>query len=314
MRMALPSKLIAACLPLALVAACNADASTPAEVPEFDSGRAWRDLVHMVQLGPRPSGSAAIEQNRVFIESELSAVGLSPQREAFTAQTAVGPIEMCNIYADLEGTRKDGEKAPLVILCTHFDTWRLDSDFVGANDGGSSTAVMLELARALQASAPHALSYRFLFVDGEEETREWSSMAGKDNTYGSRAHAERLLTSADYKRTQAALVIDLVGDKDLQFWRDQNSDPKLLKVFFDAARRQGLGQHVDGTRQAVKDDHLSFMAIGIISADLIDLDYGPNNSFWHTTADTLDNCSQASLNVTGTIVLAGLAELERQAR
>jgi len=297
------------CVVLALwMTGCNAGSATVV-VPPFDSERAWRDLERIVGFGPRPAGSAAIEETRVYIESQLREAGLEPIREPFEAQTAIGAIDMCNVYADLEAPQVDGKPADLIVLCSHFDTWRKLPDFVGANDGGSSTAVLLELARALSATGPHPQSYRFLFVDGEEETLEWSALAGLDNTYGSRHHAQKLLRSPDYSRTKACVVIDLVGDRDLALWRDTNSDRRILGAFFEAARENGLGQYIGSTRQAVKDDHLAFIVTGIPSADLIDLDYGPDNSYWHTNEDTLDKCSRESLDAIGRIVLHGLPRL-----
>lgn len=291
-----------------LLAACSAGNAAPPRTTAFDAARAWRDLETLVALGPRPPGSEALERARAYLELELGALGLEPVREAFTAQTPIGPIEMCNVYADLEAPAAEGERAPLVLLVAHFDTKICDFEFVGANDGGSGTAVLLELARVLAQGPERRLSYRFLFVDGEEAVRwDW---AGEDNCYGSRHHAERLLRGEDYERTKAVVLIDLVGDRDLRLWRDSNSDPELLAIFFDAARENGLGRYVDGRREPVKDDHLSFMRIGVRSVDFIDLEYGPDNDWWHSPEDTLDKCSAESLGATGKIVLLGLPGLE----
>ena len=131
-----------------------------------------------------------------------------------------------------------------------------------------------------------------------------------DNRYGSRHHVEGLKRTGLLSRVKACVIIDLVGDRDLQLTTDQASDGRLLEAFFGAAREAGLGAHVDGPRMPVRDDHLSFMEAGIRSVDLIDLEYGPDNGFWHTAEDTLDKVSKDSLAVIGNIVLLGLPRVE----
>jgi Zn-dependent M28 family amino/carboxypeptidase len=220
---------------------------------------------------------------------------------------------MANVYADLAAA---DPKAEMVILASHFDTklakGRFEKPFVGANDGGSSTAVLLELARALAKAGPRELSYRFLFLDGEEAVRwDW---AGDDNTYGSRAHAQALTKSGAGQKVRALILLDMIGDKDLKIFRDTNSDRRLQTIFFESARAQGLGKNIDGKEEEISDDHLRFREIGIPSLDLIDLDYGPGNAYWHTPEDTLEHCAKDSLAAAGRIVLGGLSALERDFR
>jgi hypothetical protein len=287
-------------------------ASAPTPVAPFGADRAWADLERIVAFGPRPSGSPALEELRVWLEAELTAAGLSPVRERFRAETPAGPIEMANVYADLEAPPREGRPAPLVVLLSHFDTKRLDFPFAGANDGGSSTAVLLELARTVSAEpARRPVSYRFLFVDGEEAVRAvWQD---PDNRYGSKHHVARLRERGELARVKAAVVIDMIGDKDLRLTTDPYSDPRLLGFFFDGAEQAGLGRHVRGPRLETKDDHLSFMEADVPACDLIDFDYGPRNAYWHDRRDTLENCSRESLDAAGRIVLAGLPALERWA-
>lgn len=288
--------------------ACTNGTAAPS-APEFNADRAWQDLERLVAFGPRPAGSEALEETRGYLEAELTKAGLTPQREAFEAETPVGKIAMVNVFADLEGLPDENGRPPeMVILCTHYETKRGIEGFVGANDGGSGTAVLLELARVLTSGGPRALTYRFLFVDGEEAMRmDW---IGLDNTYGSRHHAEALRKSGLSERVRACVVIDIVGEKNVRLSHDISSDRRLLAIFFDAARAAGLGKHVGGRREEIKDDHHSFMAIGIPSVDLIDLDY----LHWHKPSDTLDKCSKESLDAIGTIVLLGLPQLESSFR
>lgn len=293
------------------------------DAPTFDAARAWGLLEAQVALGPRPSGSAEAELNRRLIEEELRGAGLQPVRQTFMADTPIGPIEMANVHADLVGREREGEPAPIVILCSHYDTKRMESHpeaelrtgrFVGANDGASSTAVLLEAARALARGPRRDVTYRFLFVDGEEATRwHWQD---PDNRYGSRHHAKELRRTGQFRDVKAAAVIDMVGDAEFAFTHDEYSDQTLLAIFFDAARRLGLEEATKGSRTTVRDDHLSFSEIGIPSCDLIDMDFvrrdeqGREVDLWHTIADTPANCSQASLDKAGRVLLAGLARLE----
>ena len=255
-------------------------------------------------------GTDALETLRKHIESELAAAGLKSVRESFRADTPLGPFELANIYADLAAT---DPKAETVILCTHFDTkiskGHFPEPFVGANDGGSGTAILLELARTLAKSGPRALTYRFLFLDGEEATRwDW---VDPDNTYGSRHAAEELKKSGSAARVRACVLLDMLGDKELKIFRDTVSDRRLFEIFAKSAKDQGLSSHIDGPAQELRDDHLPFMAVGIPSLDLIDFDYGPDNTYWHSPKDVLANCSRESLGFAGRIVLGGLPELER---
>jgi Zn-dependent M28 family amino/carboxypeptidase len=170
--------------------------------------------------------------------------------------------------------------------------------------------VVLELARVIAQGRKSPFTYRFLFLDGEESTRpEWHD---PDNTYGARHHAQALKRAGEVDKTRAFVLLDMVGDKDLKLTRETYSDPRFLECFFGAARKNGLGKHVDGPSLEVKDDHIAFMAVNVRSVDLIDFDYGPNNAWWHTKDDVLANCSKESLAAIGKITLLGLAEMEKQ--
>lgn len=311
---------LALSLPAALaglgLSSCPEAGSTPSQAPtppppidvKFDSARAWRDLEKQIAFGPRPAGSASLEATRKWLEAELKAAGLEPVREPFKATTPSGEVEFSNVYADLAA--KGGAEAPLVLLISHFDTKRFDFPFVGANDAGSSTAVLLELARGLAAAGSRDVAYRFLFVDGEEAVRaQWQD---PDNRYGSKHHAAQLKLRNERARVKAAIVIDMVGDKDLKIEHDDYSTAWMYELFASSARSAGLEKHLSQRREPIADDHLSFLEIGIPSLDLIDFDYGPQNAYWHTHQDTLDKCSEASLGVAAKLVLACLPALERR--
>ncbi|MCP5024516.1 MAG: Zn-dependent exopeptidase M28 [bacterium] len=279
--------------------------------PKYDGARAWKDMQHIVGLGPRPAGSPALEQLRLFLESELRKAKLDPKRETFestvptTTFTPEGKLTFTNLYADL--ISDVDPKAPIVMVATHMDTKFLQN-FVGANDGGSSTAAVLELARALSASSPRPVTYRFIFFDGEEAVR--FTWLDPDNTYGSRHHAHEFSKKADFERLKAVILLDLVGDKDLRLSPDQNSTPWLRKLFDKAIVKAGYGKHLGAQSQKLSDDHLPFKALSIPVLDLIDFEYGPSfNNYWHTAEDTIDKCSEESLNAIGQMTLAGLKAL-----
>jgi peptidase M28-like protein len=309
----LPTRALAALLASAvcLAPACGgAGAGTGASEPiAFDTQRAWRDLAAIVALGPRQAGTSGAEAARTLIERELRAAGLEPQRESFTAETPAGPLAMANVYVDLAAA--EGEKSPMVILCTHYDTKRLPFEFLGANDGGSGTAVLLELARCLAKAPREKVTWRLLFLDGEEAVNE--AWVDPDNRYGSRHHASELKRKGQASRVEACVLLDMVGDKDLSLERETNSDPRLLGMFVQAAQAAGLADKFSNRSERIKDDHLSFMAVDIPSVDLIDFENGTANEHWHKATDTLENCSAESLGAIGRIVLGGLPAVEAYA-
>lgn len=292
----------------ALTLACSSP-ELPPQAPKasFNQARAWSDLETIVAFGPRPSGSPANAKLRDFLFGELSATGLKPIREPFNDTTPVGEIAFENIYADL-APRTPG--APWILIATHFDTKSLPGNFVGANDGGSGSAILLGLARSLAAIGPREIGLRFLFLDGEEAINfDWE---GDDNTYGSRHHAKRLRQQNLAAGFGACVVLDMLGDKDLRILHETFSRRELMQLFESEAKRLGLGQYMAPGRQLpIKDDHLSFAAVGIPSVDLIDFEYGRSNIYWHTDKDTLEQCSAQSLGVAGQLVLGSLPALER---
>ncbi len=282
----------------------------PGEDPAhaFDADHAWAHLEALVALGPRVAGTPGGEAARAYIEDELRALDLEPVRESFRAPTPKGPLQMANVYVDLPGEERDGEPAPVVVIATHFDTKDLPFEFVGANDGGSGTAVLLELARALAAADPGPLTWRLLFLDGEEAVRrQWLD---PDNRYGSREHVRQLRRSGSIDRVRACVLLDMVGDAELKLTRETYSDRELLDLFFEAARRGGHNLRVGARGQAVRDDHQSFLEAGVPAVNLIDFEYGPGNRYWHTEDDVLEHCSAESLGAIGEIVLLGLPDLE----
>jgi Zn-dependent M28 family amino/carboxypeptidase len=256
-------------------------------------------LRQLVAIGPRPAGSAAIEASRTYIKNQLAAAGVAVAEQAWEDQTPAGPIKMVNLIATIPGASKER-----LIIAGHYDTKRFrEFRFVGANDGGSSAAFLIELARVLKART-NALTMELLFLDGEEAVRtDWE---GDDNTYGSRHYVQTARRNGSLRSIKALVLVDMIADRDLQMTREANSTPWLATLIRDAANRQQLGAYFDGPSLALEDDHLPFLRAGIPAVDIIDFDFPA----WHTAADTLDAVSARSLQVVGDVVLAALPQIE----
>jgi glutaminyl-peptide cyclotransferase len=286
----------------------SASAKAPAQMPDedtpapektggFDGKRAFADVAKQVDFGPHPSGSQAIAQVQDYLLSELSSAGCTADIDAFTAQTPAGPIAMKNILAKIPG-----ERPGIILLSTHYDTKKLDN-FVGADDAGSSTAVMLELARLL--CAQHGRYQVWIaFFDGEEAVnREWKD---PDNRYGSRQMAAKLALSGDLAKIQAFLLADIVGSRELRIKRDSNSDRALTDLLWATAKNLGYSGVFVNDPTAIEDDHQSFSTRGVRAVDVIDLEI----PYWHTPQDTLDKISSKSLAVVGHVFVESIKQLQ----
>jgi glutaminyl-peptide cyclotransferase len=264
----------------------------------FDGKRAFAHVAKLVGFGPRPSGSPAIAQMQSYILSELSSYGCTADTDAFNAQTPVGSVAMKNILVKIPG-----DKPGIILLGTHYDTKKLDN-FVGADDGASSTAVMLELARVLcpqHASHPVWIA----FFDGEEAVREWTET---DSRYGSRQMSAKLAMSGDLPKIKEFLLADMVGSRDLRFKRDANSTAALTDLVWTTARNLGYSRVFVNDDMSVEDDHLPFLKRGVPSVDIINMDI--MGSYWHTPQDTLDKVSAKSLAITGHVLLETVKQLQ----
>ncbi len=272
----------------------------------FDGNRALVDVEKLVGFGPRPSGSDAHRQAQDYLLKELGATGLEVQRDDFTARTPVGPVPMSNLIAVHRGS---SEK--MILLAGHYDTKRFDDfNFVGANDGGSSAAVILELARGLVRLEPlPAATVWLVLLDGEEAVIDWEDT---DSLYGSRHLAGRMEASGELGRVEAFILVDMVGDRALGIHRDGYSTPWLQDLVWAEAQRLGHAEHFLESRIYIEDDHLPFARRGVPVVDLIDFQYGPGNTFWHSREDTPDKLSADSLRAVGETLLGVLGELDRR--
>jgi hypothetical protein len=268
---------------------------------KINGDRAFQTLKDFVALGPRYLGSEGHTRAEQYIVNHLG--GAQIEQDRFNVQTAAGPFAMNNIIAKFPG-KKDG----VIVLAGHYDTNLplKNTSFIGANDGGSDVGLMLEIASQLRVHPPEGYSVWLLFTDGEEATIAWTDA---DSVYGSKHLAKRWADDGTAANIKAFLLLDMIGDKDLHFDDDTNSTPWLAEVVRRAGQRLGLQSHFSSRANPIQDDHLPFRAVGIPVVDIIDLDYGFDNIYHHTTEDTPDKCSPASLQITGDIVMESIRAL-----
>jgi Zn-dependent M28 family amino/carboxypeptidase len=244
------------------------------------------------------AGTPGARRARAYITGEVKKLGVKVDVRAFEADTPHGRLQLANVVAVLPGRRSD-----VILLGGHYDTkYFPDFRFVGANDGGSSAALLIELARRL-AATPREYTYWVVWFDGEEARVSWTAT---DSLYGSRRLVAEL--ARDRRLPRAMVLVDMIGDRDLGILRDTYSTPWLMNLIWATAARLGHGRHFLNTAMGVEDDHAPFLSAGVPAALLIDFDYPP----WHTADDTLDKVSAKSLAVVGDVVLAALPAIERQ--
>lgn len=268
----------------------------------FSGTQALEFTQKAVAFGQRPAGSAANRQLQAYIEAQLKPLHCQVSFDAFSAPTPVGAVSMRNIIARFPGT--NGRS---VVLTGHFDSKQMPGiNFLGANDAGSSTGFLLEMARVVSTTT-HTNDVVLVFFDGEEAFGEWSDTNG---VYGSRHLARKWSEDGTLAHVKALINVDMIGDKDLNILSDQNSSSPLRNLVWQTAKDIGYEKYFLPTGFAVEDDHMPFVRLGVNALDLIDFDYGPNNVYWHTGKDTVDKLDAHSLEVVGNVLVAVLRKLE----
>ena len=267
---------------------------------EFSGEKALLHVQHLVDLGPHPVGSDAIEKAREYIEAQLRHSGWQVTRQGFTEETPRGKVRFVNLIARFSG---DGNAAaPSFLLCSHYDTKLFDAiRFVGANDGGSSTGLLLELARVIGGRPNMARKIELVFFDGEEAYENFSET---DGLYGSRYFAKQLEADGG-KQFRGGILFDMIGDRSLDITLPADSPPAMARDIFAAAEALKLRNYFSYLDRGLIDDHAPLNAIRIPTIDIIDFDY----TWWHTADDTLDKISAQSLKITGSVALYYLSEL-----
>jgi glutaminyl-peptide cyclotransferase len=284
--------------------AVAASAPVAPSVSGFDGAQAWTHLERIVAFGPRPSGSQALADTRAYLTQTLQSLGLKVERQRFTADTPLGRVAMENLVVRIAGKRPDR-----ILLTGHYDTKLMPNiRFVGASDGGSSAAWLLEAARVL-ATRPGEFTYELVWFDGEEAVVEWQ---GLDNRYGSRHYVATAIASKTLASIKAMILVDMISSRDLQIRRDSNSTSWLNEIIFATANRLAYSHIFVPGQTAVEDDHIPFLTAGVPAIDVIvDLNTYP---YWHTADDTLDKQSPRSLQAVGDVVLTALPEIEARLR
>ena len=297
--------LISLCLILA-----GSCAKAPA--PTREKTEIWKDfsgekaLVHvqkLVDFGPRPPGSPALEEARGYIKQQLKSFGWTVAEQPFTQQTPSGLIRFVNLIARFGASEQsDG----LFLLCSHYDTKVFQTfRFVGANDGGSSTGLLLEMARVLAQEPKLAEKAQLVFFDGEEAFENFSST---DGIYGSRHFAKELVDANATKSFRGGLLFDMVGDRSLDVTLPPDSPPKITADIFSSAETLKVRDHFTYFDQDITDDHTPLNTAGIPVMDVIDFHYPP----WHTADDTMDKLSADSLQIVGSVAVYYLSQFAFQ--
>ena len=289
-----------------LFAACacseSADSATdsvPKIWEQFSGENALAHVQKLVDIGPRPPGSEALEQARVYMTGELEKLGWTVTRQSFTDQTPRGPVTFVNLLATFAASKQP----PMFILGSHYDTKLYDDEhFVGANDGGSSNGVLIEMARVLALRPELAAKVQLVFFDGEEA---FDNFTATDGLYGSRHFAKQVVAEGNAKQFRGGIVFDMVGDKSLTVTLPTDSPTEHARGIFAAAEALKVRKHFTYSAGEILDDHVPLNAIGIPTIDIIDFDYAP----WHTPDDTMDKISAESLDIVGSVAARYLAEV-----
>jgi glutaminyl-peptide cyclotransferase len=284
-----------------------ADSGPP---PSFDAERAMQYTKEIVRFGPRPLASANHKKVDDYISAQLK--GNQVEHDTFTAETNVGKFPVHNIIAKFPGA-KDG----IIIFASHYDTnYPLrDTSYVGANDGASSSALLLEVANQLRGKQRDGYSVWLIWDDAEEAMKPDTEVDFmSDSLYGITHLAEKWQADGTLKKVKAFLLADMIGDADLNIDRDGNSTPWLQSVVYEAATRLGYQSHFFGRTLPMDDDHLPFVKRGVPCVDLIDFSYGYNNVFWHSPQDTIDKLSPQSLKIAGQTMLETVRILDKMDR
>ena len=284
------------CFSLALSATPFACAS------DFRGAVALADTKQAVSFGQRPSGSPNLDKLRAWVISRLKASGGQLSTDSFQGQTPSGPIPMTNLILKFSGT-----SGKAIVVSGHYDTKNIPMvNFLGANDGGSSTGFLLEFAHAM-AKTKHRDDIYVVFFDGEEALGNWTDT---DSRYGSRHLSAKWLADGTLSHIRALINIDMIGDKDLDLSNDENSSQPLRTKLKSIADRAGYTKYLRTDAGAVDDDHKPFAELGVNVLDIIDLDYGPSGGYWHTVRDTADKLSVRSFQIVGDLTIALVQDLD----
>ena len=277
----------------------------PAKPPAISGAAALEEVRAFLAVGPRDAGTPGAERAANVLADRLRALGVEAAIQEFREPSPLGPE---TVFRNVLG-RIPGRTDRIVLLGSHYDTKAGIPDFVGANDSGSSTGLLLELARAFAAAGTPELEIRFAFFDGEESRIEYGPT---DGFHGSRHLARTMAADGSLSNVVAMILLDMVGDRDLTLTIPRNCTPWLVSAAFAAARAEGVRERFQLYPYNVGDDHVAFFERGVPALNLIDFEFGSGpglNDYWHTPADTLDKLSAESLDLVGRVVARLVADL-----
>ncbi len=272
------------------VASCN----KKIDFPIVDKKLAFQYVKEIAEIAPRDSGTKNNLIAAKLIAEIANKYGAKSKIDSWTAKTIEGNIKFNNVIATIQGESDD-----FILIGSHFDTKKFSfiQNFSGANDGASSSGLLLAIIKSINESKIKLeKTLKFVWFDGEECFTKYSDY---DGLYGSKYYAK----SIDKNKCKAAIILDMVGDKDLNITIPSNSTKFLVDSVFDIARKQGIEKYFNKGQGGIIDDHKPFYDLGIPAIDIIDFNYGPNNSYWHTDADTMDKISPESLEIIGNLTL-----------
>ncbi len=274
--------------------------AVPAQT-HFNGAKALEYAREFAAIGPRWPTSPGHVKAEAFLRAHFRRDQL--EEDTFTASTPIGLVPMRNFIA-----RFPGKKNGVIVLATHYETnyWLRNINFVGANDGAATTGLLLAIADQLREEVMRrkmleGYSVWLVFDDGEESILPtWTD---SDSLYGTRHLAAKWARDGTLGKIKAFILADMIGDKDLDIQRESQSTDWLVNLVGQAAKRFGYERYFFQKEEAVSDDHMPFVERGVPSIDVIDLDYGPHNSYHHTVQDTLDKISARSLTIDGDVFM-----------
>ncbi len=278
----------------------------PSAAPQLKGEDAFRYVSEIYALGPKPSGSEGAKKAAAHIQKAISTIGLESEVDEWKDLNGAGTE---TVYRNIS-TTIPGKSRRFIVIGSHYDSKKLETvpEFAGANDGASSSGLLLSAIKSIKNSADKPpFTLIFVFFDGEECLISYS---GKDGLAGSRRFASRMKEKGIIPDCKSMILMDMVGDKDLRISIPSNSTPELSAKALAIADRRGWKAFFTSGKTAMLDDHVPFLELGIPAIDIIDFEYGENNRYWHTAGDTIDKISPVSLEITGNMLLELLFCLE----